>query len=877
MQCIAFVRAEKGGGVTVIGKETDHTSINMVVEPGSSLTSSWFESHKKKIREYVFTVEGTLYSGVGGTERHAQMVSFTRNKHKKTASSTLGWSSLFCATGGEGTDDDDDDDGASRHLEGVSAAASQSVSSGPSSTTTAGDMMMDLVIGQPVDPLARKRKRDEAGGDKSSPFDNDEDAWLENGAIACPRHADETSLIARADAACHKANQSAWRAGHLSFTPGDILKIDPSADWKLARDAGTVVALFKNGEEQEDDTAEPVLFLRDAYDVARNLVEVWLKIFFSDDLPTGWLDTHGATTAESIERMKLDEDQRKAMDLMIRKRFFIVAGPPGSGKTRTVALYVLLLACKGFKVVVAPMTLEAKAAFQGAVDKCIARFFPDHEIHLGSLVEVNTVKHFTKSRKPLHCDVLIHDEAGTANTLLLSRIVDRVSINGRLQQIGLIGDGRQNSAIAAGDILGDCSALFPFRVAPLFVNHRFVGGSTRLRPRLGRQCETDVDNQSFPTQLVPLSRIFTRLERTPDIDFSINFVPDSKLTTIARALFEVYNAAVAESDPGDTIRILVPSRKLAEAIYAHMEPGAGRVGASDSTVVRQVTAFESLRPGDPVTMTTDINPNGDGSDLFRKGELLVIREIYDCQPNFVLGNNRRYYGEIGGTVAIGRSVGGAAMQPIDHEAEREEEEIMKKKKKKRKELGAQREQEEEEEETKGPMPEPSAGYYPHRRIVFSGNKCLHLSQIMNPRDCMRYAPVSTLSAFQGGELDRAVVYLGGKYDRKAAPLSKEEDHPRRLTRGNICVGMSRARKQTYYVMEKPDVAEIERVLQKPEAPRRGIREIFQQVIRENGHESSFKKETAAWDAGSQEREREKQRRKERNKKRALDEQAARDN
>ncbi|MFC3022305.1 exodeoxyribonuclease V subunit alpha [Vibrio zhugei] len=159
--------------------------------------------------------------------------------------------------------------------------------------------------------------------------------------------------------------------------------------------------------------------------------------------------------------------QKVAAATALTRRFTVVSGGPGTGKTTTVTK--LLAALLGQSVanpptikLVAP-TGKAAARLTESIAKAVARLPVDPElkaliptqastIHrlLGALPHSAEFRHHNKN--PLHLDLLIVDEASMVDLSLMVKLVEALPSHARLV---LLGDKDQLASVEAGAVLGD--------------------------------------------------------------------------------------------------------------------------------------------------------------------------------------------------------------------------------------------------------------------------------------------------------------------------------------------------------------------------------------------------------------------------------------
>lgn len=151
----------------------------------------------------------------------------------------------------------------------------------------------------------------------------------------------------------------------------------------------------------------------------------------------------------------------------LMKRFCVISGGPGTGKTTTVAKILALLLeeanPKRLRIVLAAPTGKAAARLQETIKQAretlpvadtIKGAIPSEAstIHrlLGSIPGSPYFRH--NSQNPLPVDVVVVDEASMIDMALMSKLVQALPFQARLI---LLGDKDQLSSVEAGAVLGD--------------------------------------------------------------------------------------------------------------------------------------------------------------------------------------------------------------------------------------------------------------------------------------------------------------------------------------------------------------------------------------------------------------------------------------
>lgn len=159
--------------------------------------------------------------------------------------------------------------------------------------------------------------------------------------------------------------------------------------------------------------------------------------------------------------------QKAAACAAALKRFCIISGGPGTGKTTTVARILALLLeqprSKPLRVALAAPTGKAAARMEEAIAKA-KEALPCAEAILGAIpVEASTLHRLLGSisgspyfrhdeSMPLPFDVVVVDEASMVDLALMAKLVAALPRGARLL---LLGDRSQLASVQAGAVLGD--------------------------------------------------------------------------------------------------------------------------------------------------------------------------------------------------------------------------------------------------------------------------------------------------------------------------------------------------------------------------------------------------------------------------------------
>ena len=158
--------------------------------------------------------------------------------------------------------------------------------------------------------------------------------------------------------------------------------------------------------------------------------------------------------------------QKVAAFTSVMKKFCVISGGPGTGKTFTVAkILALLLELSGgtLRIALAAPTGKAAARLQESIKKAQSDLNCPETIKTAIASEASTIHRLLKSipdspyfrydaKNPLPVDVAVIDEASMVDLALMSKLVQAVPASARLI---LLGDKDQLSSVEAGAVLGD--------------------------------------------------------------------------------------------------------------------------------------------------------------------------------------------------------------------------------------------------------------------------------------------------------------------------------------------------------------------------------------------------------------------------------------
>ena len=159
--------------------------------------------------------------------------------------------------------------------------------------------------------------------------------------------------------------------------------------------------------------------------------------------------------------------QKLAAVVAVHKRFGVVSGGPGTGKTFAVAKILALLLEQApharLKILLAAPTGKAAARLAEAITSAKNGLDCPAEILAAIPTEAFTIHRLLKpipdspyfrqhAENPLDADVVVVDEASMVDLALMSKLMAAVPVDSRLI---LIGDKDQLASVEAGSVLGD--------------------------------------------------------------------------------------------------------------------------------------------------------------------------------------------------------------------------------------------------------------------------------------------------------------------------------------------------------------------------------------------------------------------------------------
>jgi exodeoxyribonuclease V alpha subunit len=223
--------------------------------------------------------------------------------------------------------------------------------------------------------------------------------------------------------------------------------------------------------------------------------------------------------------------QRTAALLAVLRRFAVISGGPGTGKTHTVAKIIALLfdqarvAGRPPRVLLLAPTGKAAQRLTEALQASLAELGPDKlplelvpsasTIHRALGFQFRTPTRFRHDAEtPLAADVVLVDEASMVDLALMTKLVEAVPSHARLI---LLGDKDQLASVEAGAILGDICANLE------------LGFSPELGRRLSELSGTPHDENESPLA-PPIRDCLVELRQ------SFRYAPNSGMARLAASI-----------------------------------------------------------------------------------------------------------------------------------------------------------------------------------------------------------------------------------------------------------------------------------------------------------------------------------------------------
>jgi exodeoxyribonuclease V alpha subunit len=292
----------------------------------------------------------------------------------------------------------------------------------------------------------------------------------------------------------------AARDGHTAVPADVILRSvarfridDPAAAVAAAVDDGSVIP-FDEAESEGTAGGSTVLLALARYALAEEAVAEGLARLAATAEPLAGADAGdqqpgsgkaGPDGADG-EAIELDEAQRGAVAAVAAHGVSVLAGGPGTGKSRTVAAVVSLAADRGLRVALAAPTGRAAKRLEelaGAPATTLHRLLGAQGRSRGEAVGDRRAGEpawiFTRNEEwPVDADVVVVDESSMLDAELAAALVEACADGTRLL---LVGDPAQLPSIGPGRVLADIIDSSAAPVAELTTLYRQRAGGVIAR------------------------------------------------------------------------------------------------------------------------------------------------------------------------------------------------------------------------------------------------------------------------------------------------------------------------------------------------------------------------------------------------------------
>jgi len=275
-----------------------------------------------------------------------------------------------------------------------------------------------------------------------------------------------------------------------------------------------------------------------------------------------------------------DSEQKLAAATAVLRRFCVISGGPGTGKTTTVVKILALLAEQAhggrLTIAVAAPTGKAAARVQDAMRVALSRLDVDLFTRDVMPTEAFTIHRLLGARpgsvhyrhhrgNPLAIDVLVVDEASMADLALTAKLVEALPPRARLI---LLGDKDQLSSVEAGSVLGDIC--------------RHTAPSPRFAKRLA--AATGTPRRKIQASATPTSPI---ADSVALLETSYRFGPESGIGRLARL--------VNAGEGAEALALLKTGH--AEVAWRGIAPAQLRERLAESIPEGLRSYFEAVRAG----------------------------------------------------------------------------------------------------------------------------------------------------------------------------------------------------------------------------------------------------------------------------------------
>ena len=331
--------------------------------------------------------------------------------------------------------------------------------------------------------------------------------------------------------------------------------------------------------------------------------------------------------------------QALAVALAASRRFVVISGGPGTGKTTTVIKILALLLSQqpDMRIKLAAPTGKAAARMMESIQKLkndslidptIRELIPQQASTIHRLLGYGNYRFVHSANNPLALDCLVIDEASMLDLTLIYRLLDALPAQAR---IILLGDRDQLASVAAGNVLGDITG-----------HGRTIGYSESLRHSLGLILDCPAENIPLAESAQPISDSVALLTQ------SYRFSPDSDIGQLANMINAGNGVGAVEllKQSSSGLSLQTPSANSIQPSTLDWIVESFRGVIKSQTVSQALDEFDRTR----VLCAVHLGPFGVdevnrlisdriGSDCFLANRLFDITDDYHGKPILITAND----------------------------------------------------------------------------------------------------------------------------------------------------------------------------------------------------------------------------------------------
>jgi exodeoxyribonuclease V alpha subunit len=343
---------------------------------------------------------------------------------------------------------------------------------------------------------------------------------------------------------------------------------------------------------------------------------------------------------EQADELDQPDAQRTAAERAVERKFCVITGGPGTGKTATVVKILALLIEQAFALgqpaprirLLAP-TGKAAARLSESIARARVTLPCTPRVRDAIRDDASTIHRalgksnasqqpLHDSQRPLGAEVVVVDEASMVDLALMARLVAAVAVNARLI---LLGDKNQLASVEAGAVLGDiCGAgLHPLpENAPITNCIVQLSRSYRYAPDSGIRLLADAINQGDALRTLELLRD----PAVPDVSLLETAPGSPPPAALFAASADAFSPFFAAEDPGDKLRALERFRVLCAHRHGSHGQLAVNAGIEAELLRRGTMATESRQYAGRALMVTE---NDYQAQLFNGDVGVLVRDPRD--------------------------------------------------------------------------------------------------------------------------------------------------------------------------------------------------------------------------------------------------------